>query len=104
MNILDMVRSLGEPVELVRLEQLNSTYRFNLPRFDQTLSPVAECGIEFILRKRTGMEIADRGRWRRSSHQPSRELKVHLNQYRDDLQTLKKSNDDRPPFTNDSDL
>jgi hypothetical protein len=89
---------------LIRLEQLNSTYRFELPRYDQTLSPVGECGIEFVIRKRSGQEISDRGQWRRGAQQPSRELRVHLNQHRDDLQTLKASNAGRPPFTNDSDL
>ena len=63
-NIIDMIRDLGEPAELVRLEQLNSTYRFTLPRYDQTLSPIGECGIEFIVRKRSNLDIAARGRWR----------------------------------------
>jgi hypothetical protein len=57
-----------------------------------------------VVRKRTSQEIADRGRWRRNSQQPARELKVHLNQYRDDLQSLKKNNEDQPPFTHDSDI
>jgi SAM-dependent methyltransferase len=103
-NVIDLIRDLGEPAELVRLEQLNSTYRFQLPRYDQTLSPVGECGIEFVVRKRTHQEITDRGQWRRSGQQPSSELRVHLNQHRDDLQTLKGSNEERRPFTNESDL
>jgi SAM-dependent methyltransferase len=103
-NIIDLIRDLGETADLIRLEQLNSSYRFELPRYDQTLSPVGECGIEFVIRKRTAQEIIDRGQWRRSQQQPSRELRLHLNQHRDDLQTLKQSNDGRPPFTNDSDL
>lgn len=101
-NVVDMIRDLGERAELVRLEQLNSTYRFTLPRYDQTLSPVGECGIEFVVRKRTGQEVADGGRCDRSVGQPSREVRIHLNQYRDDLQTLKMSNREYPPFTNDS--
>jgi SAM-dependent methyltransferase len=103
-NVIDLVPLLGGPAELIRLEQLNSTYRFELPRYDQTLSPVAECGIELVIRKRTKQEISDRGRWRHGGGEPSRELRVHLNQHRDDLQTLKKNNDGRPPFNNDSDL
>jgi len=103
-NLLDVVRDLGDPAELVRLEQLTSTFRFELPRYDQTLSPVGECAIEFVIRKRTGQEIADRGRWRRSRQQPSREMRIQLNQHRDDLQTLKRSNGNRAPFTNDDDL
>lgn len=104
LNVLDLVRDLGEGAELLRVEQLSSSYRFDLPRFDQTLTPVGECGIEFIIRKRTSEEIADRGRWRRPGVQPAAEVRVHLNQYRDDLQSLKRSNIDRPPFTNDADI
>jgi SAM-dependent methyltransferase len=103
-NVVDMIRDLGQSAELLRMEQLSSTYRFQLPRYDQTLSPVGESGIEFVVRKRTKIEMDDRGRWRRTLQQPKRELVVHLNQHRDDLQTLKRSNDGRPPFTNDSDL
>ncbi len=103
-NVVDMVRDLGDRAELIRLEQLNSTYRFELPRYDQSLTPVGECSIEFVLRKRTEQEIADRGRWRRTTQQPTEELRVHLNQHRDDLQTLKKGNEHRSPFSNDSDL
>jgi len=103
-NLVDIVRDLGVGAELIRMEQLNSTYRYEIPRFDQTLSPVAESGIEFVIRKRTREEVADLGRWRRPSDQPSRELRVHLNQHRDDLATLKKNNSGFPPFSNDSNL
>ncbi|MBT9486714.1 MAG: methyltransferase domain-containing protein [Rubrivivax sp.] len=102
LNVIDLVRDLGETAELLRVEQLSATYRFDLPRYDQTLTPVGECGIEFIVRKRSTQEIADRGRWRRPEQQPSAEVRIHLNQYRDDMQSMKRSNGDRPPFTNDS--
>jgi SAM-dependent methyltransferase len=103
-NIIDLVKELGESAELVRLEQLNATFRFKLPRYDQTLTPVSESGIEFVIRKRTDQEINDRGRWGHAASALSHELAVHLNQYRDDLQTLKKANATRPPFTNDSEI
>jgi len=86
------------------VEQLSATYRFDLPRYDQTLTPVGECGIEFVIRKRTRDEIADRGRWRRPAIQPEREIRLHLNQHREDMQTLKQNNTGHPPFTNDSDV
>ena len=101
LNILDLIRQLGENVELVLLEQISATYRFDLPRYDQTLTPVAECGIEFVLRKRPAAEVQAGGRWLRTSEQPSRELRLHLNQYRNDLSTLKSSNGATPPFTDD---
>jgi len=104
LNVIDLVRELGEAAELLRLELLFSTYRYDLPRYDQTMSPVGEAGIEFVIRKRLASEIADGGRWRRSEQQPEREMRIHLNQYCDDLQTLKRTNKTQPPFLNDSDL
>jgi SAM-dependent methyltransferase len=100
LNVLDLVRDLGPAAELVRVEQLSSMYRFDLPRIDQTMGPVAECGIEFVVRKRTPQELADGGRWRRTDAQPPEQQRLHFNQYRDDLQTLKKANGSRPPFQN----
>lgn len=104
LNVLELVRDLGIESELVRVEQLSATYRFDLPRYDQTLTPVGECGIEFVIRKRTQDEIADCGRWRRPSVQPEREIRLHLNQYRDDMQAMKQNNTGHPPFTNDGDI
>jgi len=103
-NTIDLIRELGESAELVRLEQLSATYRFNLPRYDQTVTPIGECGIEFIIRKRTDAEIVAGGRWQRPSDQPDKEVRLHLNQYRKDLQTLQRANDDAPPFTEDKPL
>lgn len=103
-NIFDMIQELGADAEPVRIEQLFANYRFDLPRYDQTLSPIGECGIEFIVRKRLTQEILDGGRWRRTSIQPNRELRIHLNQHRDDLKILKQSNQQTPPFLNDSDI
>jgi len=104
LNIIDLVRSLGDQAELVRVEQLSATYRFDLPRFDQTLTPVGECGIEFVIRKRPAEEIEAHGRWKRPSFQPEKEIRIHLNQYRDDQAQMKASNKSVPPFTNSSDL
>ena len=101
LNVIDLVRELGDGAELVRLELLSSTYRFDLPRYDQTLTPIAECGIEFIIRKRPDSEIAAGGRLRKKDVQPDREIRLHLNQYKNDLQTLKTANEDMPPFTDD---
>jgi len=104
LNLVDLIRGLGDAAELVRLEQLNATYRFDLPRYDQTLSPVGECGIEFIIRKRPETEINSGGRWQHTTSQPEREVLIHLNQHRNDLQTLKRNNEGLPPFTDDSAL
>jgi SAM-dependent methyltransferase len=103
-NLLSMASELGPAAEIVRLEQLSLNYRYNLPRFDQTLTPVAECGIELVIRKRPANEIAAGGRWTRTEIQPGTETRLHLNQYRDDMQSMKASNQLGSPFNNDSPL
>jgi SAM-dependent methyltransferase len=103
-NIIELVQGLDECAELVRLEQLSATYRFDLPRYDQTLTPVGECGIEFVIRKRPLAEITAGGRWERTSDQPDHETRIHFNQYRNDLRTLKRANEGTPPFGDDASL
>jgi SAM-dependent methyltransferase len=104
LNIFDLIGDLGLQAEPIKVELLHANYRFGLPRYDQTLSPVGECGIEFIVRKRSADEIAARGRWQRTNKQPDVLLRAHLNQHRNDLQTLKQGNADHPPFADTSDL
>ncbi|MDR0781533.1 MAG: methyltransferase domain-containing protein [Pseudomonadales bacterium] len=104
LNLFDLIASLDSAVDVIKIEQLTATYRYALPRYDQALSPVGECGIEIILRKRPAAEIEARGRWQRTAEQPSRELRIHLNQHRLDLQTLKRANTETAPFTNDTDI
>jgi SAM-dependent methyltransferase len=59
-NVLDLVRGLGQAVELVRLEVLYGTFDYRPgQRDDQTLGR-AESAIEFVLRRRHPREI-DRG-------------------------------------------
>jgi SAM-dependent methyltransferase len=103
LNLLDLARDLGRSAAITRLEQLASTYRFDLPRYDQTLTPVAECGIELVVRKRTAEELAAGG-CMPARISVDRETRIHLNQYRDDQATLRGANADRPPFTNDDEV
>lgn len=102
LNLLDLVRMIGAEAEVIKLELLSANYRFDLPRFDQTLTPVAECGIELIIRKRPVTEVEVGGRWVRTTQQPDREMRLHLNQYKDDMQMTKQSNLGRMPFNNES--
>ena len=103
-NVLELLLELGPDADPVKVELLASTYRFRLPRYDQSQTPIAECGIEFVVRKRTAAELERGGRWPRHTSQPDRELRIHLNQYRDDMQTLKRENATTPPFNNDAPL
>ena len=61
-NILDLIATLGAGSELIKLHKLDEGFRYTLPRFDQTLTPIGECGVEMVLRKRTDEEIKDGGR------------------------------------------
>jgi SAM-dependent methyltransferase len=103
-NVLSLVEMLGLEADVQRIELLNSTYRYGLPRYDQTLTPVGESGIEFVVRKRLSDEIARKGCWRDDVAQPAAEIRRQLNQYRDDMTTLKTMNQARPPFTNEDPL
>lgn len=103
-GVLEMLAGLGPEADTVRVELLDQTYRFHLPRYDQSQTPIAECGIEFVIRKRTDEELAFGGRPVRTSRVEDREMRIHLNQYRDDRTSLKRSNASRPPFTNDDEL
>ncbi|OAN53724.1 SAM-dependent methyltransferase [Paramagnetospirillum marisnigri] len=61
-NLVDAVRVLGAQADIRRLEVMASGYRHTLPRFDQTLTPVAECAIELVVRKRPQAETVAGGR------------------------------------------
>jgi SAM-dependent methyltransferase len=102
-NLLEMLRSVAPEGCIEKIELLTSSYRFNLPRFDQTLTPIGECAIEVIMRKAHPDEISSHRR-RRSNEQPPPDLRMHYNQYRDDVARLKAGNAAAPPFANDSDL
>lgn len=105
-NVIDLVRPFMETCEIVTLRLNDETFSHSLPRYDQTLSPVSESSIEFVLRKFPSEE------YRRSPivsnqkdlRQPSAEIKRHYNQYKDDAFVLKKFSTDVPPFSNESEL
>lgn len=101
MSVFELLQGLGAEADTLKVELLHSTYRFLLPRFDQTVTPIAECGIEFIVRKRAPIEVAERGRLPTRNAQPTGETRVHLNQYRDDYANMKCSNTSSAPFQND---
>lgn len=103
LNVVDLVLMLGDAAHVAKIELLTATHRANLPRFDQTLTPVGESAIEFIVRKRLPRELERLGLSQRPE-QASRELLVYLNQYRDDHNALKAAAREQPPFKNDKDL
>jgi SAM-dependent methyltransferase len=102
-NLLDLLARLGPAAEILKIELLHATFRFDLPRYDQTATPIGECAIEVIVRKRPESEVAKRGRLPAAT-QPGADVRVHLNQYRDDRAQAISGNSARPPFTNDAPL
>jgi SAM-dependent methyltransferase len=102
-NLLAMLGNLAPDAQLLKLELLDMTYRFALPRYDQTATPVGESAIEFVVRKRLPEELARKGRLPGDA-QPDTLTRIHLNQYRDDRATVIRANPDAPPFNNDNPL
>jgi SAM-dependent methyltransferase len=102
-SMLDLLTRLGPAADIRRIDVIDSTYRYNLPRYDQTLSPVAEAAVEVVVRKRTHQELKYGGRLIKGD-KPNREVRLHLNQYRDDHAVLRAQNRNIPPFTNDSEI
>ena len=99
-NLVELLSDLGEAADIERLALLNATFRYDLPRFDQTLTPIGECGIEFVVRKRTARELAYGGLVR-DAVQPAPAERRHFNQYRADHAHMKTS---PPPFEDESEL
>lgn len=97
-NVLELLTALGPEADILKVERLHGTYRFTLPRIDQTMSPIAESAIEFVVRRRVAAEI-ERGGRLPGTEQPSREIRIHFNQYKADKATVAKANPDQPPFT-----
>jgi len=56
-NLISLLNSQINNFEILKIELLDSTYRYSInnltnARFDQTLTPIGECAIEFVLRKK----------------------------------------------------
>jgi len=63
LNIIDFFGGIFlETMNILKVELLDSTFFYNQEAFDQTRTPIGECAIEIILRKRTEKEIKDKGR------------------------------------------
>ena len=56
-NLFDLLSNADCPIEIKKIELLDATFRYDLnryiqkPRFDQTLTPIGECAIEFVIKK-----------------------------------------------------
>lgn len=61
-NVVDFFGQFTDTMEILKIEKLDATYLYNLDRVDQTRTPIGECAIEVILRKKTDEEIRRKGR------------------------------------------
>ena len=61
-NLLEFLYQYKDKVEVLKVELVNSAFIYDVQRFDQTYHSIAECAIEFIVRKRTADEIERMGR------------------------------------------
>jgi len=56
-NVSDMLSSVHDKSQILKIELLDATYRYKMNqiyesnRYDQTMTPIGECAIEFILKK-----------------------------------------------------
>lgn len=50
-NVLGLICAVSDLAFPIKMERLESTWLPNQPGVDQTLNPVGECAIEFVLRK-----------------------------------------------------
>lgn len=51
-NVTDLIRTVADSAEVLKIEVLHQTFLPDRPRSDQTLTPMGESAIEFVLRKR----------------------------------------------------
>jgi len=61
-NLTEFLGIFTDQISILKVELLDSTFFYNQEAFDQTRTPIGECAIEIILRKRTEKEIKDKGR------------------------------------------
>ncbi len=102
-NVTDLLSSLGDEAQVVKIELVLTGYRLEWPRFDQTLTPLGESSIEFVVRKRRKEEIEQFGRTSKPAKAPPT-TRRYLNQYLSDQRTLRESAREKPPFSDESDI
>lgn len=97
-NILALLQDLGESADIRSIRVEDSGYRYSVPSFDQTLTPVAESAIEFIVRKKTTREIVRKTSASANSKEINKELLPYFHQYLDDMDALKRMSKESKPF------
>lgn len=50
-NVFELLAGFSDKIKPISVITTDHCYRFGLPRFDHTQTPLSECAIEFVLRK-----------------------------------------------------
>lgn len=61
-NLVEFLYQYKDKIEVLKVELINGTFIYDVHRFDQTYHHISECAIEFIVRKKTEIEISRKGR------------------------------------------
>jgi SAM-dependent methyltransferase len=102
-NVLSLLTELGPNSDIRLIGVEDRLYRYSLPRYDQTSTPVSESAIEFIVRKRF-MEEVSLGGSLPEQVQPEAKLRTYYNQYLIDYKIMKSENLAGPPFRDENEL
>jgi SAM-dependent methyltransferase len=62
-DVMSLLAEFSNIAQTIKVELLDATFHYGLPRYDQTMTPIGECAIEFIMRKYTEPELARHGRY-----------------------------------------
>ena len=103
-NVLDLLVSLGESADIRKVSVEDSGYRYRMPEYDQTLTPTSESAIEFVVRKKTSIDLNASKSMHSNGIQPTEELLPYFNQYKIDMAQLKNNNTSGKPFSDSSPL
>jgi SAM-dependent methyltransferase len=62
-NVVELLYQFRSELEIIKIELVNGTFKYDQLRVDQTYYGISECAIEFIVRKRPQDEIVKSGRY-----------------------------------------
>ncbi len=102
-NVVDLLKGLGHEAQTLKVELVLTGYRLQWPRFDQTLTPLGESSIEFVVRKRTSEEVERFGQLERPKN-IDKVTRRYLNQYLADQRALRELARAQPPFRDESEI
>jgi SAM-dependent methyltransferase len=61
-NLIEFLYQFKDKIEVLKIDLQNSSFIYDINRFDQTDDSISECAIEFIIRKQHPVELSRKGR------------------------------------------